>query len=186
MGGHDCNIIVHGWAWVLADLDHEKDDAPAPPQKKRRNDDTTFMYNELEDIHDNGVENVVVSNLDAHIELKFSMYETYKVIDLEKNEIIAAMSLALPMNRDTTFKFNILLWWKLKGAPTFPIMPHVVRSVLCIPASNSKLESNFSDARNTITNKRSGLKPTIVNNLLFERTLTWCRRIIHITQFLNT
>ena len=53
------------------------------------------------------------------------MYETYKVNGLEKNEIIAAVSLALPMNWDTTAKFNILLWWKLKGAPTFP--HHVAR-----------------------------------------------------------
>ena len=39
---------------------------------------------ELEDIHDNWVEIVVVSNLDAHIELEFSMYETYKVSDMGK------------------------------------------------------------------------------------------------------
>ena len=32
----------------------------------------------------------------------------------EKNEIIAAVSLTLPMNRDITAKFNIILWWKLK------------------------------------------------------------------------
>ena len=41
---------------------------------------------------------------------------------------------------------------------------------LCIPASNSKLESNFSDAWNTLTKKRSGLKPTIVNDFLFVRS----------------
>ena len=63
------------------------------------------------------------------------MYETHKVTDLEEIEIIAAVSFALPMNRNTTAKFNIILWWKLKGAPTFPIMSHVARSVLCIPAS---------------------------------------------------
>ena len=88
----------------------------------------------------------------------------------EKNEIIQAVSLALPMNRETTAKFIILLWWKLKGAPTFPIMSHMARSVLCTPASNSKLESNFSDARNTLTKKRYGLKPSIVNDLLFVRS----------------
>ena len=60
------------------------------------------------------------------------MYETYKVTDLGKNEINAVVSLALPMNRNTIAKFNILLWWKLEGAPTFPIMSRVVRSVLCI------------------------------------------------------
>jgi hypothetical protein len=38
---------------------------------------------------------------------------------------------------------------------------------LCIPASNSKSESNFSDARNTLTKKRSGLKPTTMNDFLF-------------------
>ena len=41
---------------VLANLDHKKDDAPAPLQKKRN--DTTSMYDEckdsLEEIHDNG------------------------------------------------------------------------------------------------------------------------------------
>ena len=111
MGGHG------SWG-VLANLDYEQDGAPAPPQKKRRTDDPTSMYDEFEDeleeIHDNGAETVVVSNLHARIELEFSMYETYKVTELKKNEIITAVSLALPMNRDTTAKFNILLWWKLK------------------------------------------------------------------------
>jgi hypothetical protein len=31
--------------------------------------------------------------------------------------------------------------------------------VLCIPASNPESKSNFSDAVNTLTNKRFGLKP---------------------------
>ena len=39
---------------------------------------------ELEENHDNGIEILVVSNLNARIELEFSMYETYKVTDLEK------------------------------------------------------------------------------------------------------
>ena len=50
---------VHGSWEVLAILDHEKDDAPAPPQKKRRNDDPMSMYDEyedeLEEIHDSGL-----------------------------------------------------------------------------------------------------------------------------------
>ena len=79
----------------------------------------------------------------------------------------AWVSLVLPVNRDTIARFSILLWWKLKWAPTFPIMSCVVRSVLCIPASSSKSESNFSDAGNTLTNQRSELKPTTMNDLLF-------------------
>ena len=103
-----------GTGKVLADLDHEKDDALPPLEEKGHNDDTTSMYDEFDDelekIHDNGAEIVVVSNFNARIELEFSMYETYNVTDLEKNEIIAAVSLALPMNRDTTAKFRIFLW----------------------------------------------------------------------------
>ena len=33
-----------GTGEVLANLDHEKDDAPTPPQKKHRTDDPTSMY----------------------------------------------------------------------------------------------------------------------------------------------
>jgi hypothetical protein len=44
-----------------------------------RIDNPTSMYDELEDNHDNGTEILVVSNLDARIELEFSMYKTYKV-----------------------------------------------------------------------------------------------------------
>jgi hypothetical protein len=40
-------------------------------------------------------------------------------------------------------------------------------SFLCIHASSFKSESNFSDARNTLTKKHFGLKPTTMNNLLF-------------------
>ena len=43
-------------------------------------------------------------------------------------------------------------------------------SVLCIPASSSKSESNFSAAGNTLIKNHSGLKPVIVNNLLFVRS----------------
>ena len=80
--------LIDGSWEVLANLDHEKDDAPAPPQKKRRTHDPTSMFDEFEDeleeMHDNGAEIIVVSNLDARIELEFSMYETYKVIDFKK------------------------------------------------------------------------------------------------------
>jgi hypothetical protein len=176
---------------VLANLDHKKDDATATPQKKRCTDDTTSTYDEFEDIlenfHDYEVEILVVSNLNARIELEFNMYETYKVTNFGKNEIIATVSSTLLVNQETTAKFNILLWWKLKKTPTLPIMFCVARSVLCIHAFSSKLESNFSDARNTLTKMRSKLKHAIVNDILLsDPTKTWCRWVMHITQFFNT
>ena len=42
--------------------------------------------------------------------------------------------------------------------------------VLCIPTSNSKSGSNFSDVGNTLTKKRFGLKPTTTNDFLFVRS----------------
>lgn len=129
-----------GTGEVLANFDHEKDDAQALPQKKRRIDDMTSMYDEfeeeLEEIHGNGAEILVVSNLDSRIELELSKYETYKVTNLKKNEFNSA----LRVNRDTIAKFSILLWWKLKEDSTFPIMSRVARLILCIPASSSKSE----------------------------------------------
>ena len=74
------------------------------------------------------------------------------------------------VNWDATAKFSILLWWTLKGAPTFPIMSRVAHSVLCIPASSSKSESKYSDAGNTLTKKHSGLKLATVNGFLFVRS----------------
>ena len=59
--------------------------------------------------------------------------------------------------------------WVL-GGHGCDIIVHGWASVLCIPASNSKSESNFSDAGNTLTKKRSGLKPTTMNDLLFVRS----------------
>ena len=82
--------LIHliGSRKVLANLDHKKVDAPAPPQKNHCIDDLTSMYDEFEDelekIHHNGVEILVVNNLDARIELEFSIYEIYKVTNLEK------------------------------------------------------------------------------------------------------
>jgi hypothetical protein len=51
-------------------------------------------------------------------------------------------------------------FWVGMGAMLLFMDGHGWASVLSIPASNSKSESNFSDARNTIIKKRSGLKPT--------------------------
>jgi hypothetical protein len=47
------------------------------------------------------------------------------------------------------------------------IIVHGWASVLCNFASSSKSDSNFSDLRNTLIKKPSGLKPTTMNDLLF-------------------
>jgi len=51
------------------------------------------------------------------------------------------------------------LAWVGMGAILLFMGGHGWALVLCIPASSSKSESNFSDAWNMLTKKRSGLKP---------------------------
>ena len=58
-------------------------------------------------------------------------------------------------------------FWVGMGAMLLFMSGHGWASVLCIPASSSKSESNFSDAGNMLTKKRSGLKLVTVNDLLF-------------------
>ena len=175
MGGQGFHIIVRGWAWAKAKhigRDHRMSSHSMLSRVRAPN-------------HLHPVRWVHPSVCLLPVRFWVGSW-VYKVTNFKKNEIIAAVSLALPMNRDTIAKFSILLWWKLKGAPTFPIISRVARSVLCIPASNFKAESNFSDARNMLTKKRSGLKPSIVNDLyLSDINKTWCRRGMHITQILN-
>ena len=78
-------------------------------------------------------------------------------------------------------------FWVGMGAILMFMSGHGWASVLYMPTSSSKSESNFSDARHTLTKKRSGLKPTTMNDLyLSNPTKTWCRRVMHIRQFLNT
>ncbi len=64
---------------------------------------------------------------------------------------------------------GLLAWWS-KNAEIFPSLALVARSVLCIPAASAKSECNFSDAGNTLTTKRNGLKPSTLNTLLFMRS----------------
>jgi hypothetical protein len=94
MGGRGCNIIFHGWAWVgyycsWVGMDYSKTFWMSSHSKYDEFED------ELEENHDNGTEILVVSNLDARIELEFSMYETYKVTDLKKkNHCSGELSIA--------------------------------------------------------------------------------------------
>jgi hypothetical protein len=58
-------------------------------------------------------------------------------------------------------------FWVGMGAILLFMGGHGWALVLCIHVSNSKSESNFSNAGNMLTKKRSGLKPATVNDLLF-------------------
>ena len=61
---------------------------------------------------------------------------------------------------------DILLFWK-KHQPSFPTLAGIVKSIYCVPASNTTVERLFSSAGNTITDRRSNLDSERVNKILF-------------------
>ena len=60
---------------------------------------------------------------------------------------------------------SLLPWWKTRQL-MFPKLAKVARAVLCIPATSSSSERNFSRAGLIVTDKRSRIAPEVVNNLL--------------------
>ena len=167
MGGHIFDIIVHGWAWLKQSILEGVIEWALIQMLSR-----VRAPNHLHPVR-------WVHPLVCLLPVRFCVGSwVYKVADLEKNKIIAAVSLALPMNRDTTAKLNVSCGGSWKEPPHSPSC-RAWRVRFC--ASNSKLESNFSDAGNTLTKKRSGLKPTAF--YLSDPTKTWYRWVIHITFF---
>ena len=63
-----------------------------------------------------------------------------------------------------------LLCWCSKNHQLFPNLSRVVRCILCIPASSSKSECNFSDAGNMLSDQRNAVSPATVNMMLFMRS----------------
>lgn len=61
---------------------------------------------------------------------------------------------------------DVLLFWK-KRQPSFPALAGIVKSIYCVPASNTTVERLFSAAGNTITDRRSNLDSERVNKILF-------------------
>ena len=61
---------------------------------------------------------------------------------------------------------DILQWWKIH-CYDFPTLAKLARHVLAIPASSAPSERAFSICGRILEERRSMLKPTAVNNLLF-------------------
>jgi hAT family C-terminal dimerisation region/Hermes transposase DNA-binding domain len=137
----------------------DTDDSCLPMPRKKMRQSLSMYDDTIPDDDDVAVEEPVplVSNFANRIDIEYRTYITYKVSDKEFQEIAS-------MNDGD---FQVLPWWKHKGAMQFPILALVVRSILCIPVSSAKSENNFLDAGNTITKKRNRLKAHILNDLMF-------------------
>jgi hypothetical protein len=63
---------------------------------------------------------------------------------------------------------NVLTYWK-DNKTLYPTLARIAKRVLSIPATNTSVERLFSDSGNTITNRRTRLQTSKVNQLLFIR-----------------
>ncbi len=150
-------------------LDDEEEDVPparSPVRKKARS--SVSKYNQMLDDDDDEADNVppaeghdAAAALNARVDNEYEAYMRHKVTDGEMKQCA---------DGDVSAEFHILSWWRRKGKDLFPILARVVRSTLCIPASNAMSENNFSNAGNTVTKKHNRLKPRMINNLMFLRS----------------
>jgi hypothetical protein len=69
--------------------------------------------------------------------------------------------------------FNILMWWKVIGAPKYPTLALLARDILAIPVSTISSESCFSTSGRVIDSYRSSLSPKMVEALIC--TQSWLR-----------
>ena len=65
-----------------------------------------------------------------------------------------------------TIIYNPLLWWS-QNESKFPVMAHIARKVLCVPATSAPVERLFSHAGLTIANDRASLLPDMAEDLVF-------------------
>ncbi|KAG1957223.1 zinc finger BED domain-containing protein RICESLEEPER 2-like [Pimephales promelas] len=69
-------------------------------------------------------------------------------------------------NHDMEEERDLLGWWK-NNCGVFPLLSKLARSILSIPASSSSSERNFSAAGLTFNQRRTALKPSTVDAVLF-------------------
>ncbi|CAF3068055.1 unnamed protein product [Rotaria socialis] len=61
---------------------------------------------------------------------------------------------------------NVLIYWN-NNKLVYPALATIAQHVLCIPVANTSVERLFSDSGNTIIIRRTRLKTSKVNQLLF-------------------
>lgn len=91
----------------------------------------------------------------------FSEWENVQQPGWEDDEVTRYIETAVMENEE-----DVLEWWKINKT-SFPKLAKLARSVLCIPASSSSSERVFSAAGRTITQRRTALKPSTVDSIIF-------------------
>lgn len=85
-------------------------------------------------------------------------------VDLQQDadEVTLYMSHRHVMNDER----DLVGWWRTNSM-VYPKLAKLARSVLCVPASSSSSERVFSAAGQTLEQRRTALKPSTVDAILF-------------------
>ena len=137
----ELRAAIEAEAAVVSDsIDNQQDEAPAQPPPPKRAKGEHKLLELLDDI--GGDEQLTLTSVQkAHAEVTRYSEE--------------------PSTQD-----DPLLWWK-NNAFRFPILIHVVKKYLCIPATSVPSERAFSTAGHIVNTKRACLLPSSVNMLVF-------------------
>jgi hypothetical protein len=151
------------------------DQAQAAFVKMLRDIDYLKTANQEQTLCDDAVvnkkQNVGNTDVDVPFQYSFSSDDDESNDDATEDNVTIELQKysSLSLDKKDLKSFCVLNWWKT-SSEAFPVLSQMARSVLCIPASSSKDECNFSDAGNTLSEKRNRLNPTKVDDILFLRS----------------
>ena len=96
--------------------------------------------------------------------------QRFDVCDFEDDDVsvpsdVDEVTAYLQARADSTNR-DVLLYWQ-QNSQTFPKLATLARQVFAIPASSAASERSFSAAGFTVSERRTGLNPDTVDNILF-------------------
>lgn len=159
------DIWLHNISYI-----HEVATFLFPPTNKLNNFNLTKRIEIKEKCHQlmniSAVENSIneMPTLSSDLSELFGNFVNQPVttmFDRIENEIMVYENLTVPLSDE----FDVLNWWEV-NKQQFPLLGNLSKRVFAIPASSAPSERVFSGARNLITDKRSQLSPSIVNDLM--------------------
>lgn len=136
-------------------VDENRSDQPAAissPSSTSRKKFKSYTTQFDDDTNNNQMNNDLNNSLRARREL-----ESYLQLDISKYT-----------NSDDEYD-NPLRFWK-EQAPVLPTLSKLSRKIFCIPASSAAVERAFSSAGFIISQRRSNLNPSTVNDIMLVRS----------------
>ncbi len=94
------------------------------------------------------------------------MAEFEEWVNVPLNETVDEGLQNISHNHDMEKVRDLLGWWK-NNSGIFKLLSRLARSIFSIPASSSSSERNFSAAGLAFNQRRTALKPSTVDAILF-------------------